>query len=127
MHTSAPPQATKASSTATAVLPDGIPAELADVALLSIGALVAASGSCRSAVYRELAAGDGPTAIRFGSRCVRFRLIDVRAWLIERAARAEANGQANAAAVRARATAASHAARSKRMAAAAGSVPAAGA
>ena len=81
-----------------------LPEAHSDVALLDINdvcALVRMSASWWHDAVRE---GLAPAPLRFGPRCTRWKLADVRAWLIERAAQPQAEAAALA---KARATKAS--------------------
>ena len=91
------------------------PQALADVAL--IDAPTAAAAACMSlSQWHELVAeGKAPAPAFRRPRCTRWRLADVRAWLVEYAAQGDtAQGQDAARTARATAAAASQAARSKR-------------
>lgn len=90
-----------------------LPAGLADVALVDGPAVAAAAGISISHFHELARREDAPQPLRFGPRCTRYRVSDVREWLIERARKAAADTDI-AAKLRARATTASHAARSKR-------------
>jgi prophage regulatory protein len=89
------------------------PAALADVAFLDIGDVCAAARMSASWVHEEVRAGRFPQPLRFGPRCTRWRSGDVRAWLVARAAAAEADTETTAAMV-AQAKKASDAAQAKR-------------
>lgn len=89
------------------------PASLADVAFLDIGDVCAAARMSASWIHEEVRAGRFPQPMRFGPRCSRWRSSDVRAWLVARAAAAEADEQTGAA-MYARAKKASDAAQAKR-------------
>lgn len=89
------------------------PAALADVALLDISDVCAAARMSASWVHEEVRAGRFPQPLRFGPRCTRWRSGDVRAWLVARAAAAEADTETTAAMV-AQAKKASDAAQAKR-------------
>ena len=81
-----------------------LPEAHADVALLDVNdvcALVRMSTSWWHDAVRE---GRAPAPLRFGPRCTRWKLADVRAWLIERTAQPQAEAAALA---KARATKAS--------------------
>lgn len=67
-----------------------IPAALADVALIDIREVCAAAAVGETYFLAEVRAGRAPQPIRFGQRCTRWRLAEIRTWLIERAARAAA-------------------------------------
>lgn len=89
------------------------PAALADVALLDISDVCAAARMSASWIHEEVRAGRFPQPLRFGPRCTRWRSSDVRAWLVARAAAAEADTETTAAMV-AKAKRASEAAQAKR-------------
>lgn len=89
------------------------PAALADVALLDISDVCAAARMSASWIHEEVRAGRFPQPMRFGPRCSRWRSSDVRAWLVARAAAAEADIETSAA-MSARAKKASDAAQAKR-------------
>jgi predicted DNA-binding transcriptional regulator AlpA len=93
-----------------------IPDALADVALIDINTLAAAMG-CSPSHARDLLNEDeeAPEALRWGPRCTRFRLVDVREWLRKRAERGAADVH-SAALVTRRAKVASDAAQAKRQA-----------
>lgn len=98
------------------------PPALADVALID-GPTAAAAACMSLSLWHELvAAGKAPAPAFRRPRCTRWRLADVRAWLVEYAAQGDtAQGQDAARTARATAAAASQAARTKRNAAAAAS------
>ena len=85
-----------------------LPQCLDDVALLDVSDVCQAARISRSHFFAEVQAGRGPKALRFGARCTRYRLTDVRAWLTARATSAEAD-TASTDLVRARATRATRA------------------
>jgi prophage regulatory protein len=89
------------------------PSALADVAFLDIGDVCAAARMSASWVHEEVRAGRFPQPLRFGPRCTRWRSGDVRAWLVARAAAAEADTETTAAML-ANAKKASDAAQAKR-------------
>lgn len=63
-----------------------VPAALADVALID-GPTAAAAASLGISKWLDLVrCGDAPAPVMRGNRCTRWRLADVRDWLIERAA-----------------------------------------
>ena len=74
-------------------------------------------------IHDEVRARRAPQPLRFGPRCTRWRMADVRAYLIARAESAAANTE-TADLVKARATKASAAARVKRAVKAAAAVAA---
>ena len=90
-----------------------LPSANADVALTDINDVCALVRMSPSWWHDEVKAGRAPQPLRFGPRCTRWKLADVRAWLIERAAQPQAEA---AELVKARATKASAAARAKRAA-----------
>lgn len=63
-----------------------IPEALADVALIDAGQCAAAAGIGLSGWYEMVASGEAPAAAVRQPRYTRWRLADVRAWLIERTA-----------------------------------------
>lgn len=88
-----------------------VPAALADVALID-GPTAAASAGISTTTWQNLVRdGDAPAPVLRGNRCTRWRMADVRAWLIERAAQPLADSE-----VIERATRASRAAQAKRQA-----------
>ena len=87
------------------------PPALADVALIDGPGAAAAACISISQWHALVAEGDAPRPAFRGIRCTRWKLIDVRAWLIERAAGAHTDGGA---AVVAKARKATKAAQSKR-------------
>jgi prophage regulatory protein len=101
-------------TSAITTAPRALPVDLADVALLDIKDVCAAVRMSASWVHDEVKAGRFPAPLRFGNRCSRFRVADVRAWLVARAAQAEADNEGNGATLVARAKRASDAARAKR-------------
>lgn len=93
---------------------------LADVALIDARAAASSAGLCESQFWKSLHEDpEAPTPIRFGSRCTRFRVADVRAWIVARTERALADTTAAEANAR-RAKRASDAAQAKRRATAGG-------
>ena len=99
-----------------------LPSANADVALTDINDVCALVRMSPSWWHDEVRAGRAPAPLRFGPRCTRWKLADVRAWLIERAAQPQAEA---AELVKARAKKASAKAAENRAArAAAGQVPA---
>jgi predicted DNA-binding transcriptional regulator AlpA len=94
-----------------------IPSALADVALID-GPTCAASASMSLSSWHELVrTGEAPQPVIRQPRCTRYRMADVRTWLIARAARQHPDASE---AVTAKAKKASAAAQAKRAAAAAG-------
>lgn len=87
-----------------------VPCGLTDVALIDAQACAAASSMSVSWWHAEVAAGRAPVPAIRKPRCTRWRLADVRAWLIQVAAQPNNEGPE----VIARATRASRAAREKR-------------
>ena len=87
------------------------PPALADVALIDGPGAAAAACISISQWNALVAAGDAPRPAFRAVRCTRYRLADVRAWLIERAVGAHTDGGA---AVVAKAHKATKAAQSKR-------------
>lgn len=86
-----------------------VPAALADVAQID-GPTCAAAGAISVSTWLDLVRrGEAPQPVLRGNRCTRWRLADVRAWLIERAAQPLHDD-----AVIAKATHASRAAKRKR-------------
>lgn len=92
-----------------------VPAALADVALIGAPPIAAAADMSVSSWLEMVRSGEAPQPVLRGNRCTRWRLADVRAWLIERAAQPMHDD-----AVVAKATRASRAAQAKRTAAQAG-------
>lgn len=68
-----------------------VPTALADVALGDIRDVCAAVRMSPSWVHEETSAGRFPRPVVRMPRCTRWRLADVRNWLIERAAQAAAD------------------------------------
>lgn len=98
------------------------PPALADVALIDGPTAAAAACMSLSAWHELVAAGKAPEPAFRRPRCTRWRLAQVRAWLVEYAAQSDTpQGQDAARAARATAAAASQAARTKRKSAAAAS------
>ena len=93
-----------------------VPEALADAALVDVKGICAAASCSPSYWHAEVRGGRAPQPLRFGPRCSRWRLADVRAYLVERTARA-ANDTATAEQVKRRAKAGADAARAKRFAA----------
>ena len=87
------------------------PGDLADFAFLDIADLCAAVRMSASWVHDEVRAGRLPQPLRFGPRCTRWRVADVRQYLINRAAEPQEEVRLI---VRARAKKASEAAQAKR-------------
>jgi prophage regulatory protein len=94
--------------------PRPIPSGLDDVALIDIGDVCAAVRMSISWVHEEVRQGRFPKPLRFGPRCSRWRLSDVRAWLLKRAQDAEVDDQTSVELI-ARAKKASEVARAKRL------------
>jgi prophage regulatory protein len=92
-----------------------LPGDLADHALVAIDAICDAADMSKSWVREEVRAGRFQEPVIREPRCTRWRLADVRTWLIARA-KAAADPQRGAAVVE-RAKKASEAARAKRTAA----------
>lgn len=63
-----------------------LPAEVAEVSLLTIRDVCLAVRMSKAWVHAEVRAGRAPQPLRFGQRCTRWKSSDVRAWLINRAA-----------------------------------------
>lgn len=101
-------------TSANATAPRALPADLADVAFLDIKDVCAAVRMSASWVHDEVKAGRFPAPLRFGNRCSRFKVADVRAWLVARASQAEADDRGDGAALVAKAKRASDAAKAKR-------------
>lgn len=93
-----------------------LPEAHADVALCDMVDLEALTRYKRSWILKAVREGRFPEPLRFGPRCSRWRLIDVREWLVAHSAKALANSTALATANRRRASAASSAAAKKRRA-----------
>ena len=106
----------KRSKTTQASPSHGLPANLADVALLDIRDVCAASRMSASWIHDEVRERRFPQPMRFGPRCTRWRSADIRDWLIARATAAQAD-TVTGAQVSARAKKASDAAQAKRRAA----------
>jgi hypothetical protein len=108
-------------NTRTTIRSDAPPA-LADLALID-GPTAAAAACMSISLWRELvAAGKAPAPAFRRPRCTRWRLADVRGWLVEYAAQGDTvQGREAARTARATAAAASQAARTKRKPAAAAS------
>ncbi len=99
-----------------------VPPILADVAMIDGPTCAAAAGISISGWHDLVRTGAAPQPVIRRPRCTRWRLADVRAWLIERAAQGcTAQGQDAARTAHATAAAASQAARTKRKPAAAAS------
>jgi predicted DNA-binding transcriptional regulator AlpA len=70
-----------------------VPPALADVALID-GPTCAAAGGISISTWHELVrVKDAPQPVMRAVRCTRWRLADVRAWLIARAAQATADDE----------------------------------
>ena len=93
-----------------------LPRELADVALIDINDVCGAVRMSASWVHEEVRCGRFPHPLRFGPRCTRWRVSDVRRYLVARAEEPQAESSAL---VEARARRGSDAARAKRVIAAA--------
>ena len=89
------------------------PTDLADVAFLDIRDVCAVARMSASWIHDEVRARRFPQPLRFGPRCTRWRSSEVRQWLIDRAAAAEADTETGAL-LTARAKKASEAAQAKR-------------
>lgn len=50
-------------------------------ALLQLPTVIALTGLGKTSIYNRIKAGQFPTPIRLGERCVRWRAGEVRAWL----------------------------------------------
>lgn len=90
-----------------------VPAALADVALVDGPTAAAAGSMCLTAWLGLVRVGKAPQPVVRANRCTRWRLADVRAFLIDRAKQATANPAAGEA-LKARAKKASAEARAKR-------------
>lgn len=103
-------------------LQPGIPADLADLALLDIKTVSALVGLKATAIYAKLAEKDFPEPIRQGARCTRWKAGAIREYLekLHAAASDEALKQRQ----QERARKASSAAKARRAAQAAGNAPA---
>lgn len=97
---------------AASAMRSAIHPELESVALLDLDDVCAVSRLSKSYVLDEIANARGPKPIRFGTRCTRYLLTDVRDWL---AARIAAAGDADAA-IKSRMTHAAQESRAKRRA-----------
>lgn len=93
-----------------------LPEAHAEVVLCDMGDLEALTRYKRSWILKAVREKRFPEPLRFGPRCSRWRLIDVRDWLVAQSAKAMENSAALATANRRRATAASSAASEKRLA-----------
>ena len=91
-----------------------IPPALADVALIDGPTCAAAAGISLSSWHELVRLQQAPQPVIRRSRCTRWRLVDARSWLIERASQPTADSSTD---VVARAARASAAARAKRKAA----------
>jgi predicted DNA-binding transcriptional regulator AlpA len=67
--------------------PTAIPPALEEVALVNASQIAAAAGQSLSWWYEEVSEGRAPKPVIRGPRCTRWRLSDIREWLIERAER----------------------------------------
>ena len=92
-----------------------IPPEMADVALADIKDLMALTRWSASKIHDLVRKGEFPAPSIRESRCTRWKLADVRGYLIERTSKAAADTD-TAAKLTARAKKASDAARSKKLA-----------
>ena len=63
----------------------------ADVALSDINDVCGLIRMSASWIHGEVSAGRFPQPLRFGPRCTRWKIADVRQWLIDRAAQPQAN------------------------------------
>ena len=63
--------------------PTNVPEALADLALVDARQVAAAAGLGLSKWYQLVASGDAPAPAFTGPRFTRWRLADVRAWLVE--------------------------------------------
>ena len=66
-----------------------LPADLADVALIDAPTCAAAGQMSLSWWYAEVAAGRAPQPVIRGPRCTRYRMVDVRAFWLDRATQAQ--------------------------------------
>ena len=64
-----------------------VPAALADVALIDGPTCAAAGGMSLSSFHDAVRVGNAPAPVVRAPRCTRWRLSDIRVWLIERASR----------------------------------------
>lgn len=78
-----------------------IPAALADVALIDGPSIAAAAAMSLSSWHERVREGDAPQPVIRQSRCTRWRMAEVRVWLIERATK-QATGAAEAVTARAK-------------------------
>lgn len=92
-----------------------VPAELADMAFMTIGDVCATVRMSASWVHNEVAGQRFPQPVRLGPRCTRWPAASVKEWMIRRAAAAAVDSK-TAEVVTARAKKASEAARVKRLA-----------
>jgi predicted DNA-binding transcriptional regulator AlpA len=104
--------ATTTSADTTA--PRALPADLADVAFLDIKDVCTAVRMSASWVHDEVRTGTFPAPLRFGNRCSRWRVVDIRAWLVARAAQADTDNAGTGSHLVAKAKRASDAAKAKR-------------
>lgn len=70
-------------SSVAALLGPALPAALADVALVDARQCASAAGISLSLWFELVRAGKAPQPAFRGNRCTRYRLADVRAWLVE--------------------------------------------
>ena len=110
----------KATQTSRPFQPQIPPRDLADVALVDIKEVCSALSMSASWVHNEVRERRFPQPLRHGPRCTRWRAVDIRQYLIERAAQPQAEAVAL---VTARASKASVAAQVKRAAAATAAKP----
>lgn len=89
-----------------------VPPALADVSLIDGPTCASAGGMSISSWHEAVRVGSAPQPVLRQPRCTRWRLADVRAWLIERAANKQAPAEVSR--VVALATKASRAAKAKR-------------
>lgn len=72
-----------------------LPAEVAEVSLLTIRDVCLAVRMSKAWVHAEVRAGRFPQPLRFGQRCTRWNSSVVRAWLIDRAAQGVAGANSS--------------------------------
>lgn len=96
---------------------DAPPVDLSQCALMDVEQVCAVGAFSRSYFLSLVAKKLAPQPLRFGSRCTRWKAVDIEAFMLEREKRATADA-ANEALMRARAKKASEAAVRKRRAAA---------
>ena len=73
-----------------------LPEAHTDVAMIDMNDFAALARMSPSWIYSEVAAGRAPKPLRFGSRCTRWKLSQVRAYLIDRADKGAADTAATA-------------------------------